>query len=136
MYAAWDNPKQKTWLSQIVSINNDNHNHTYNLIYADGDVRNDVPKNEMRRPSKRQLTDKLVGKKFFDKGDTDAATKKRGRFKKGEFVVLLRDVTKFGVEPSYWCERETFGTNIQEQRHIEKFDASYVTELVNEYDCE
>ena len=141
MYAAWDDPKQKTWLSQVISVNND---HTYNLFYADGDVRDDVPENQIRRPTKRQLTDKLVGKKFFDPGDIDLVKKRRGRleqgefgrFKKGEFVVILREVTKFGVEPSYWCERDTFGDKIQEKRHIELFGSKYVTDLIDEYDDE
>ena len=127
MYAAWDDPKQKIWLSQVVSIND---NHTYNLFYADGDVRDEVPRNEIRRPTKHQLRDKLIGKRFFDEGD------QRGGFKKGEFVVFLKEVTKFGVEPSYWCERDTFGDNIQLKRHIERFGAKYVTGLISKYDDE
>lgn len=101
----------------------------------DGDVRNDVPENEMRKLSKKQATDKLLGKKFFDEGDKP--TKKRGRFLRGEFTVLIRD--RAGdrcTEPSYWCERDMCGSNIQEKRDIQLFGMSYVTKLINEYDDE
>ena len=125
MYAAWDKPKQKIWLAQVVSVNK---NRTYKLFYADNYVRDEVPSTQIRRPTKRQLTDKLVGKKFFDEGDP--VTNTRGQFKKGEFVVLLKETAKGG---SYWCERET---NIQEERHIEKFSVKYVTELIAKYDNE
>ena len=132
VYAPWDNPKQKTWLAQILSVND---NRTYNLFYHDGDVRDNVPQNEIRRPTKRQLTDKLIDKKFFDEGDSTTTPRKK-RFKKGEFVVFLRDVTRLGDEPSYWCEREVCGDNIQDKREIQRFYQNYVIKSVDKYDDE
>ena len=41
-----------------------------------------------------------------------------------------------GTEPSYWCERDTFGPNIQEKRDIQLFGVGYITKLIEEYDNE
>ena len=101
----------------------------------DGDVRSNVPGKQMRKPSKKQINDKLVGKKFFDGGD-DGPTK-RNKFTKGEFTVLVRGKTDRGdPEPSYWCERDTYGSNIQEKRDIQLFGMTYITELIDKYDNE
>ena len=139
VYAAWnDDPKNKTWLAQVISINPDN---TYKLFYSDGDVRDNVPCKEMRKPTKRQTTDKMVGKRFFDEGDdnVDQPKKKRirtsTRFKKGEFFVFLKGISKPKEEPVYWCERETFG-KLNEERQVEKFCLSYIEKLIKQYDNE
>ena len=137
VYAAWDDPKDKTWLAQIISRNPDN---TYKLFYSDGDVRDNVPCKEIRKPTKRQTTDKLIGKRFFDEGDVDQPKKKRAcnHFKKGEFVVFLKGISKSKEGPVYWCERETFGDEgkLNEDRDIEKFCLSYIEKLIKEYDNE
>ena len=133
MYAAWDNPKDKKYLAQIISIR---ENKFYHLYYMDGDVRNDVPENEMRKLSKKQSQDKLLGKRFFDKGD-QGSSKKKNNFRQGEFIVLIGNgVGDKGSEPSYWCERDTFGLNLQHKRDIQLFGVNYITKLIEEYDNE
>ena len=110
-------------------------NNLYDLYFMDGDSRSDVPENQMRKPSKKQINDKLVGKKFFDDGDE--SMKKKNRFMKGEFTVLVRDKTDCGEpEPSYWCERDTYGSNMQVKRDIQLFGMTYITALIDKYDDE
>ena len=104
-------------------------NKSYDLYYMDGDVRSKVPENEMRKPTKRQLNDKLVGKRFFDEGDV----KGKARFKKGEFTVLIRGVVSHGSEPHYYCERDT---TLQMDRDIQSFGLNYITKLIALYDDE
>lgn len=133
VYAAWSNPRGKKYLAQIISVR---ENKRYDLYFMDGDVRNEVPENEMRKLSKKQRTDKLLGKKFFDGGDKP--TKHQKKFERGEFTVLVGKGVGDSrcTEPSYWCERDTFGSNIQEKRDIQLFAVSYITKLIEEYDNE
>ena len=132
VYAAFDDPKDKKWLAQIVSAKNNRH---YDLYFMDGDVRDDVPENQMRKVSKKQSSDGLLGKRFFDDGDE--VSKKGKSFHKGEFTVLIRDRLDYGdPEPCYWCERDTHGSNIQEKRDIQLFGMTYITDLIDKYDNE
>ena len=132
VHAAWENPKDKKYLAQVISIR---ENKRYHLYYMDGDVRDDVPENEMRKLSKKQSTDKLLGKKVFDEGDQKS--KKKNKFLQGEFTVLIGEgVGDKGTEPTYWCERDTFGPNIQDKRDIQLFGVSYIIKLIEEYDNE
>ena len=119
VYAAFDG-KQKKYLAQVISIKQ----HKYNLYYLDGDTKDHVPEKQMKKVPSRQLKDKLAGLKFCDEGDyTPGVKASRAGFKKGEFTVLVKNG---GTDNCYWCERETFGDDIQEKREIELFEGGYI----------
>ena len=123
MYSQYDNTKTK-YPAQVISI----VDNKYNVYFLDGDQRDGVPEKEMKKVSKKQLADRFIGKRFYDEGDPTAT--KGGPFKKGEFTVLLRG------GQGYWCERDTFGDNLREERDIQLFGFSYLEELIEKYDKE
>ena len=93
----------------------------------DGDSRDNVPENEVFKISKAQQNDKLIGEKFYDDGDYKPGVRRTPTdFKKGEFTILAKN----GRQSSYWCERETFGT---EDRCIELFSYQYISKLIEKY---
>lgn len=117
MYSQYNKNKTK-YLGQVISI----VNNKYNVYFMDGDQRDGVSEKEMRKPKKKQLEDRFVGRKFCDQGDS--------QFEKGEFEVLIRD------GEGYWCERDTFGDTLQEKRDIQLYEFSEVEKLTEKYEKE
>ena len=133
VYAKWDN--EPLWyLGQVLSIKLHGKRNVYNIFFMDGYSKDSVPQSQVRKVPSRERKDPLIGKKFFDEGDYQPGKKRRSTdFKKGEFTVLCKQP---GKKPSYWCERDHIGDELQKKREIEEFDCQYVKMLVDKYDKE
>ena len=88
----------------------------------------------VRKVPVREKKKKMIGKRFFDKGDYKPGRKKKTTdFKSGEFLVLCYQP---GTPSHYWCERCSGDNPVGGKRDIQEFGIKYVEKLVLTYEKE
>ena len=92
-----------------------------------------VPESDIRGLTPKQKSDPLLGKTFYDEGNSRTAKTKHIHehyFPKGLFTVLAKSVGYPIGETSYWCERKHVETDYTKKREVILFGKYWINKML------